>query len=321
MKIKIKCQIKKYIQYIYHNKKQIILPILTVILVIIGRYHISSNSIQNDIENTYETIDAKVQLSNYSNIDDTNSQNDITSETKTDIEAQLYSDWGCYVIEQGTRDKFIDTFMGKGVSIEEPFYTYENEEDCFSLEFYYDKLTSRACGICYFSFANNETDMLGFSFYECKKAKWKYEQNDKMSLLAIDRSDGKDKGIKDLKEIRNYNDNGQLIFYELTGILEKFYKENNNEQDTIIEAKFTYREDGTLAEKYFYNNTWIWGSSFSSRINEYDEKERILRTSNYITHGSYEQFYLYSGDNNIPDYCLELDVGLGMCVPYFIVYE
>lgn len=231
-----------------------------------------------------------------------------------ETESMLEEGWDCYIMGDESREEFIDKLMGDGVSQAEPLYAYGNEEDAFELEFYYDELKDRGCGICYFRFSDGSVDRSGFAFCGSETDEWAH---DKMSLLAKDGSDGKDKGVKDLEEVSEYNEAGQLVFYELSGVTE----EDEEEKNTVIKAKFTYREDGTLSEKYFFGNTWIWGTAFNPYISEYDEKERLTWTSSYLTHGGYEQIYIYNGDEMEPEYCLELDIGMGLTIPRFIKYK
>lgn len=51
-----------------------------------------------------------------------------------------------------------------------------------------------------------------------------------------------------------------------------------------------------------------------------DESERLLYEDCYITHGSYEFYYIYLDESEKPAYCLELDNNLNAYFPTMIMY-
>lgn len=49
----------------------------------------------------------------------------------------------------------------------------------------------------------------------------------------------------------------------------------------------------------------------------YYEGERLMHIYMYLTHGCDERFYIYEGESNVPQFCLELDPGWGVIFYWF----
>lgn len=60
-------------------------------------------------------------------------------------------------------------------------------------------------------------------------------------------------------------------------------------------------------QKDCYYNSRVFGSTGSSESDYFDEKDRLLYTSSYITHGYVEDYYIYEEDSQEPAFCLTLD--------------
>ena len=53
----------------------------------------------------------------------------------------------------------------------------------------------------------------------------------------------------------------------------------------------------------------MWGTSYSSGTCLYDENERLIYETLYVTHGGETYYYIYEDDSNKPAYALMLDNG------------
>lgn len=238
-------------------------------------------------------------------------------------------------ITDETKAEFIDHFMGEGASKEKPFYvfyetddSYQNTKGKLQLELYYDETTGNGCGIRYVRSKSDKDDtsvkMKGFAFTttenitdnQNKNGFYTYDK-DILSVTYYNGSNGSN-AVENYEESYEYNDAGQMIHYESTGRINSL--KDADENQTIIDVDFTYREDGTLSRKKANYNTYIFGTTQSSHVMYFDEQQRAIYDRAYITHGSLDFYYIYDGDAAMPDYVLMLDDNLGYCLPSFAKY-
>jgi hypothetical protein len=99
-----------------------------------------------------------------------------------------------------------------------------------------------------------------------------------------------------------YDEKGKLI-----AIREEFTEEDENNNgiwEFATDITLKYREDDTINTvdyRFFYWGSYCnRGSGDSTGEIFYDEKERIIYRTYYMTHGFHSCFYLYEGDSKRP---------------------
>lgn len=197
----------------------------------------------------------------------------------------------------------------------EPVYQYYAEETNELLqEVYYDEQSRSAVGLSYINLAE-ESYMIGYDITECEQREWK----DNRDVLIREGEELPE--LENAEENKEYNENGQLICYEVTGIMTDLKEPDENDY-TIVKIEFFYREDGTLWKKECYYNAWAFGTTGATEIYYYDEMERLTYAYIYITHGCLEEYYLYERDSKEPSYCLTVDhFGAGAVLLSCVKYE
>lgn len=191
----------------------------------------------------------------------------------------------------------------EGISAEEkPWFWFDDESGTRRLNFWFDPEEEKGTGIFYTFYpgVNDENYIAGFSM----------DSGDIVQRVWENRTDavtkeGEEAYMPDeAVEIWEYDEAGRPVSYLLEG--SDPWKEEP-EQLKIIEITYTYRADGTLAEKACWYNHRAFGTTRMSETSVYDSQERILYTRSYITHGYLEDYYIYEGDAMEPSYCLILD--------------
>lgn len=216
----------------------------------------------------------------------------------------------------------VEEFL-KAFSLEEavPFYEYYDINGNLQMTFYYDEETKKGCGIRYI-YSKSEDSFLelvgtkGFVFEGFESEKW--EEPDIYSVKSIDGYDGSS-SVKNYNEETIYDKEGRITSFLSTGILYLLGEEEKIEK--VININFEYRENGTLMYKDYWHHALVFGSYGCSIDSFYDERERVLYEDVYITHGSYDFYYIYTDDSRKPAYCLWLDNNIGVWVPTLIRYE
>ena len=227
-------------------------------------------------------------------------------------------------IEELAADMRKDFLKRHGIIDEEPFYTYYMD-DKLELELWVDLKTRSGVGLVY-SYGRSETEVwpdgtwiVGFSFrYEADHFQWRenkspYDLESELNAIQREISAG---DVWDYEETKEYDENGRLTLFLATGVID-FYSDETDPQD-VLRVEYTYGEDGELVSRDFYRNQRIFGTGGCVQYSLYDELEREVYCSEYITHGSYGWYYLYDGDSSTPSYSLGLDY-FGMPYPYFFV--
>lgn len=237
----------------------------------------------------------------------------------------IHPDQG-YEIEELTAE-IKDAFLKKhGIVGEAPFYTYYIGDE-LNLELWFDEEEESGVGLTYlYGYPPTElwpdgNRILGFVFYQVENPdEWQeniapYDLEYELGVVQdwITRGD-----IWDYEETKEYNEDGRLTLFLVTGGI-NFYPDETEPQD-VLRAEYTYGEDGKLVSRFFYRNQRIFGTGECSKSSLYDEKEREVYCSAYVTHGSFAWYNLYEGDDDMPSYVLGLDY-FGMPYPVFYILK
>lgn len=309
-----------------NNKAKLYIGILSCLVIAVFLIIFFNNKKQqssNGINMVYSTEDQQmtVDIELYQTTEDNTEQ-----ETEQDTGSNPYEiherGWAGDITEE-TKAEFIDHFMGDGASMQEPFYTfYENDE--LQLELYYDAEAGVGCGIRYVrvkgSQADETVEMKGFAFDNVSAAASGQNDTEKdiFSVTYYDGSDGSNE-VEDYEEVYEYNAAGCPVHYESSGTVD--WLQEAEGKSTIIEVDFSYREDGSLYRKDSCYNPQLFGTTGSSNIEYFDEQQRILYSKKYITHGSLEDYYIYDDNHADVAYVLKLDNDLSDWWPVFYCKE
>ena len=224
-------------------------------------------------------------------------------------------------IDEDSRTEFLE---GYGFAQAEPFYSYVGTDGEVQLELYYDEGRQVGCGIRY-EIQKGKRVMRVFAFEECEPWSWTGVPDIyNVRPEYAEYEPAEDDEILNFQENYEYDDAGRMTGYQARGAITWLQE---YEDDRIIEIEFLYREDGSLECKKEWYNAFVFGTSGSLKESYYDEYGRILYTDSYITHGSYECYYIYDTDENEsnvmdkPMYCLCLDDYISIYEPTLLRYE
>lgn len=214
--------------------------------------------------------------------------------------------------------KFLEDF---GFTDIEPFYEYVDMNQKLVLELYFDEETGHGCGLYHnYSYINDDEEIMsiyGFAFQHTETNEWVPE--DTYSTLTVFGEDFKEYDLSEYQEIYEYTDDGKLSSYEVRGIIPELG--DGNIEESVLSMNYTYRDDGTLSFKEYHHHPLVFGTWHCSIRSWYDPLERLTYSSSYVTHGSYEYFYIYQDDKEQPAYLLLLDNYLGSVWPEMLVYK
>ncbi|MCM1186304.1 MAG: hypothetical protein NC251_06570 [Lachnoclostridium sp.] len=200
------------------------------------------------------------------------------------------------------------------------FYEYYDAFGNLQLELYFDPATEKGCGIrhtYYYTDASEKLETLyGFAFNSTYPVKW--EEEDAFSTKSYEGTDGAD-SVKDYEEQMEYRQDGKPDSFYSQGVVGWLSEEE--EPMMVISIDWVYREDGSLYYRDYNHNSYIFGTSCLYIRGYYDKAGRTLFERSYITHGSIEDYYIYTGDGKKPAYRLNLDDNLGYYLPVMIKYE
>lgn len=230
-------------------------------------------------------------------------------------------DWDLENIDYESREELLSDC---GFQDEEPYYQYFDRYGNTELELWFDESAGKGCGFYYSYGFNYDLDKVtwctGFIFEGISVGEW---VDDTYSLLTWEGTDAAEQ--EDVTQvIYGYADNGELSSYEVRGITEyvRFQWEEGVESsdDMLLSIDWIYRSDGTLYRKYYAHDAMSFATTGQSQRVYYDEQGRPIYKYEYITHGSYDYYYIYEGDDTIPKYCLLLDQNCGYSIPVMYVY-
>lgn len=126
------------------------------------------------------------------------------------------------------------------------------------------------------------------------------------STLSVEGTDARAENVSGDSETYEYTDDGWLSSFESRGTIVD-YGEGGPWEDTLLSMDYYYRDNGTLYYKEYGHHHILFGSTYQWQCSDYDEQERLVYRSAYITHGTLEYFYIYKGDSPNPSYCMEFD--------------
>ncbi|MCM1325508.1 MAG: hypothetical protein NC094_00210 [Bacteroidales bacterium] len=200
------------------------------------------------------------------------------------------------------------------------FYEYYDALGNLQLELYFDPATEKGCGIrhkYYYTDASEKLETLyGFAFNSTYPMKW--EEEDAFSTKSYEGTDGAD-SVKDYEEQMEYRQDGKPDSFYSQGIVD--WLSEAEEPMMVLSIDWVYRDDGSLYYRNYNHNSYIFGTSCLYIRGYYDKAGRTLFERSYITHGSIEDYYIYTDDGKKPTYCLNLDDNLGYYLPVMIKYE
>lgn len=197
----------------------------------------------------------------------------------------------------------------QGFSGQEPFYRYTDIWGDLVVELYYDPATETGCGFYYdYEFYPEQEQIItGYVFHGIEQQPWvqypPYVLENRYGETGKEWLEGGE--ILSYEEECRYRADGRPEYF-CAGGLADFYG-NGPEEAVFLKLDFIYRDDGSLACREYFHNTWIWGTSYSSGTYLYDEEERLIAEHLYITHGEMSFYYVYEDGSDQPVYALMLD--------------
>jgi len=200
----------------------------------------------------------------------------------------------------------------------EPVYQYFDRYGNLQLELYVDEDREQMCGIIYRYRFNTELEkvvsMKGFTLCSMTEAEWNgHDPFIFQSVYGTSSTDYED--VKDYEENTEYTDAGKPDCFVAKGRIDE-------QMQDILKIDYIYREDGSLFLRDYYHNDWVFGTTLQSLDSFYDEQERVVFESGYITHGKLEYYYIYEDRDgktaDKPAYILYLDYNLDYVIPQMI---
>lgn len=208
---------------------------------------------------------------------------------------------------------------------DKPFYQYYDEESGeLQMELYYDFQTGRGFGTRYYPETEGMPD--GFAIGGIEEGEtvcgaiWERINTDPYETLAFGGRDASQyHEIENYEEEIEYTSDGKIAHYKSLGNIT--YLEDAENTDTIVEIDFLYRNDGSLKERKYRHNGFVFETTCSVMDSFYDRQQRLLYEDCYITHGSLDYYYIYNGEEQIPTYCLILDHNLDLLCPELLIMQ
>lgn len=199
----------------------------------------------------------------------------------------------------------------QGFSGQEPFYRYTDAWGDLELELYYDPAAETGCGF-YYSYEfypEPEEIVTGFLFHGTEEQPWvQYPPYRLENRYGETGKEWPEEGeVLSYEEDCRYRADGRPEYFCAKGLADFYGK--GPEETIFLEITFIYRDDGTLAYRKYSHNSWMWGSSYGSGTYQYDEEERLVSESLYVTHGGETYYYIYEDGSNQPAYAFLLDSG------------
>lgn len=214
-----------------------------------------------------------------------------------------------------TEEDFVDA---NGFSDAEPFFEYYTPDGQKRLTFYYDEKTQKGCGVRYYErdpSTFSTTGMYGFVFEGLQEDTEEYVQRDYTKPESIDGTNGSS-NADNFKENTEYDDKGRITHYDAFGAL-TFLKDSDSELDPILWIDYEYYDNGNLKSRLYWHNGYVFGTWYTTWDAYFDEQGRIAYEDIYITHGSWDTYYIYMDDTSKPAYILDLDNNMGSWIPEF----
>ncbi len=197
-------------------------------------------------------------------------------------------------------ESFLEAF---GFAREVPFYEFYAEGE-LKLTLYYDEETQLGCGDDGFGW--------GFCFLGCEQVEWDgFRWGDYMEPMTVYGERPEEyMGDNAYEEIKEYDEQGHLLEYRVTGAIELLEAELGSAEamnDDVLRITYEYHPNGEVAHRAYFHNPFILGTTLSPMETWFDEQGRPVYEHAYITHGSLNWYYIYEDDDKIPEYVLYMD--------------
>lgn len=250
-----------------------------------------------------------------------------TGEGVPSSEEELYSiEWpfelehGYCILQDDTKEAFIDAYMEPGASKAGATYYYYDEDDNLQMELYYDFTANHGCGIRY-HYDEDYVEMKGFVLGECKSESFQKEDAD--TIRTIDSIVEQDNWVqvKDCDEDYEYDEAGRVTSYVVFGSARTVEMEDYGEFEWLTSTKIEYWENGSVKKKAFTRNWGIWGQIGQVYSQYFDEEERLIYDIGYASPGYYENYYVYEDDSDIPAYAIGCDETQMINPPEICIYS
>lgn len=205
-----------------------------------------------------------------------------------------------------------------GYTGQAPAYQYCDSFQKQQLELYLDEETQKCFGIVSWSQINcdgeNVTTRYGFTVCNIGERPW--EEDRAFSLSSVEsRGENLEQGYQERVE---YTDSGKPDYYLLQGLMEDCGVEVLGK---LVEINFIYRDDGTLFTRDYQHDARTYGSTFCGMDSFFDENERVVYETGYITHGSMDFYYFYDDEGETPAYGLSLDYNGGFAMAEMVRFR
>lgn len=191
-------------------------------------------------------------------------------------------------------------------------YQYYDRLGNLQIELYGKEEEELFCVIAYgYTFDRNGEKRTGFSGYVIKGAlerEWTDDTYSVMDAVSEER-------IDDYKESIEYTPDHKPKYFHVTGL--DMNTTEDRETVDMFRINYVYRDDGKLYYRYYWHNPVSTYRCVEHSY--YDEKERLIYETAYITHGELEDFYIYLDGGDMPAYRLEIDHGgSGTCIERYV---
>lgn len=218
--------------------------------------------------------------------------------------------------EYESRQAFLESC---GYTGEEPTYQYYDIFHDLQLELYLDEEVQKCYGIAYWNYINCDLEsgarrLYGFTVCNIGESQW--EEDWAFSLLSVETARGsaeeEDQGNME------YTESGKPDYFVYQGLMDNCGVEYLG---NLVEIDYIYREDGTLFTRDYHHDVRTYSSTLCNMNSFFDEKERLVYETGYITHGSCEFYYFYEDEGEVPAYGLFLDYDGGFATPIMVRFR
>lgn len=227
-----------------------------------------------------------------------------------------------HMAEYEDRETFLSDF---GFAGQEPFYRYYDRNGNLQLELYLDEESGRGCGLSHDYYYTGQPEkkdsMYGFAFDTVSEETW--EADNPYQLATVYGETGKE-SVEEYEEKIDYREDGKVDAFQSLGIIDWLNEETEmppDEKTTLVTINFIYRDDGSLFYRDYSHNSRIFVTTYQSCDSYYDELERPVYETAYITHGTLNYYYIYDNTSKEPAYELRLDDNLGYYIPVCVRYH
>lgn len=216
-----------------------------------------------------------------------------------------------------------DFAAGNGFGGAEPFFEYSVPDGGRRLTLYYDEAAQRGCGIRYYErdpSTFTTTGMYGFVFESVQEREGSEEEKGGsweayLDPVSVDGTNGAE-SVENFQENTEYDAAGRIVHYDASGVV-TFLKDNQEEADPLLWIDYEYYGNGGLKSRFYWHNGYVFGTWYTTWNCYFDRQGRLAYEDIYVTHGSWDTYYIYTGDGKAPAYILDLDNCMGEWIPAF----